>query len=509
MKKLLLILFLFISSFSYGQVFSQTFVDRCTNEITVVTANFASGSATVAFYSRIRTFTYQEFLSGQMNAWLQETYIWWTTLSPCSTVVQQTQQAQQQAQQAQQQAQQAASAATQATASIPVVPPTTPPVTPPPTTTAPTTGGTTNATTTQNTSTDSSSNTGSSSSSSTEGNTTGDTGGSTEGGTSDSKTNDGGSSTEESKTEETKTEETKSEEKTEEVKEEKKEEAKEEKKEEEKTEEKEESKEEEKKEEKSEEEKEKEEKEKKEKEKEEKKKARKEKNKLMPLQLKADAMANQNPLGGFNAVMNFGASQTSVFGDVSYSANMMLWDNLQQVSIMGARSKVKLSDDYQVKGINAVSIGYSNNYSISTLMASVSKMKPFKNGITMGVGVSIGSTFESYPIQENFMVSYNVLATKSFEISPQITYSPVVIWTQTPFMSEPNAIQTGWEHPFGIQAKNSLKGSRIDGTMILANSFTVKLTRRFSFNVGWTAIKSTNTQVPLINSFMIGSKLPF
>ena len=50
MKKLLsIILFLFITNFSYSQTFTQTFVDRCTGEVQIVTANFTSGSAIVSF----------------------------------------------------------------------------------------------------------------------------------------------------------------------------------------------------------------------------------------------------------------------------------------------------------------------------------------------------------------------------------------------------------------------------------------------------------------------------
>ena len=57
--------------------------------------------------------------------------------------------------------------------------------------------------------------------------------------------------------------------------------------------------------------------------------------------------------------------------------------------------------------------------------------------------------------------------------------------------------------------QNDLNGTTIDGMVILANSFTVRLTRRFTFNAGWTLIKSTNKDMPSMNSFMIGSKLPF
>jgi len=528
-----------VSSFTYGQIFTQTFVDRCTGETKLVTANFSQGSAVVSFYSRVKVFTYQEFLQGQLQSWLIETYNWWNALSPCSDAVQQAQQAQQTAQQAQQAAQQAQQAATNAstaatnatqaatTASTASTAATTASAvgttTPPPTTTAtappatdtsstsppPTTGGTTNDTSTTNTtgdtstsggtsSTDSSSSTDTGSSSSGEGTTSNDSSGTTEGGTDSSGETSSETKTEETKTEETKTEETKSEEKTEEVKEEKKEESKEETKEEEK-------KEEEKSEEKEEDEK-KEEKKEEDKEEEDKKES-----KMMPIQLKADAMAMQTPLGSYNAVMNIGASQSSIFGDVSYSLNAMIWDNLRQVSFMGARTKIAFTDDYQVKVIKATAIGYSNNFSISTLMLSQSFMKPFKNGMTVGVGISAGTTFESYPIQENFMVSYNVLATKSFKLNDRITYSPALIFTQTPFMSSKDGVGVDFNNgnPFGVSVRNDMKGSRIHFMGIMANSFTVQLTKRFSFNVGWTIIKGSDPNLPMMHSFMIGSKLPF
>ena len=232
---------------------------------------------------------------------------------------------------------------------------------------------------------------------------------------------------------------------------------------------------------------------------------------MMPIQLKADAMAMQTPVGSYNAVMNIGASQSSVFGDVSYSLNTMVWDNLKQVSVMAARTKIVFTDDYQVKIIKATAAGYSNNYTISTLMLSQSFMKPFKNGMMVGIGISAGTTFESFPIQENFMVSYNVLATKSFKLNDRITYSPALIFTQTPFMSTKDGVGIDFNNgnPFGVSVKNEMKGSRIHFMGIMANSFTVQLTKRFSFNAGWTIIKGSDPNLPIMHSFMIGSKLPF
>jgi hypothetical protein len=129
----------------------------------------------------------------------------------------------------------------------------------------------------------------------------------------------------------------------------------------------------------------------------------------------------------------------------------------------------------------------------------------------VGVGISAGTTFESFPIKENFMVSYNVLATKSFKLNDRITYSPALIFTQTPFMSSKGGVGVDFNNgnPFGVSVKNEMKGSRIHFMGIMANSFTVQLTKRFSFNAGWTIIKGSDPNLPMMHSFMFGSKLPF
>lgn len=86
MKKLLSILaFWFITNLSYGQTFTQTFVDRCTGEVQVVTADFTSGSAIVAFYNEAKLFTYAQYTNGELQQWLVQKYAWWAALSPCSS----------------------------------------------------------------------------------------------------------------------------------------------------------------------------------------------------------------------------------------------------------------------------------------------------------------------------------------------------------------------------------------------------------------------------------------
>jgi type II secretory pathway pseudopilin PulG len=475
-KKLLFILLLSLISLSgYGQtIFTQTFIDRCTGDVKVVNANFVNGSATVAFYNRVRLFTYQEALNGTLQAWLNETYNWWNTLSPCSTTTQQTQQAQQTAQAAQQAAQTAATAA-----STVVIPPT-PPTTPPPTNTPPPTSGSTTTTTSTSGTSPNSSSSSSSSSSSGSGGSTSEGSGSSSGGSSETKSETTETKTE-TKTEEKKTETKSEEKKTEEKKtEEKKEEKKEETKEEEKKEE--EKKEEEKKEE-----------EKKEEEKKEEEDKKKQRN-MMPIQLKADLMAMQNPLGGFNAAMSFSASQSSIFGDVSYGANLMVFDNLRQATLGLNRSKVFMDDSYNVEWVESTGINYANNFGTQAVSGNFMRLKPMGKKGTFGFGVNYTLMFGNLIDKPMGNVGYNFLYTNSYELNQKrITYAPAFIVAQTPLS-------------FTLDGSSTTTS---DAMFILANSWTYRLTKRFTFNFGYTAIKSTNPIIPLINSFMIGSKIPF
>ena len=187
MKKLLFFIVLTAMGMFKGhsQALVQTYVDRCTGQVSVFSVPM-NGSTVVAFYNKSRVFTSQDFQNGTLQAWLEETYLWWTALSPCSTSTTGAQATQQTTQQTTQQAAQAATNAAASTANVN----TTANVTPPPTTTSPppttqTSQPTTTApdTTSTNTSSPDTSSTGASTSS--QGNSSSSTGG-TEGSTNNS-----------------------------------------------------------------------------------------------------------------------------------------------------------------------------------------------------------------------------------------------------------------------------------------------------------------------------------
>jgi len=80
---LLFSLLLYTSSL-HSQSLVQTFVDRCTGEVKVITIPF-EGNTVVVFYNRSASFNINDVRSGALQAWLEETYSWWASISPCST----------------------------------------------------------------------------------------------------------------------------------------------------------------------------------------------------------------------------------------------------------------------------------------------------------------------------------------------------------------------------------------------------------------------------------------
>ena len=53
---LILVMFL-LASKANGQVYTQTFIDKCTGKTKTATTTYVNGNAVVSFYDQIKTFT--------------------------------------------------------------------------------------------------------------------------------------------------------------------------------------------------------------------------------------------------------------------------------------------------------------------------------------------------------------------------------------------------------------------------------------------------------------------
>ena len=555
MRKLLFVLFFTAMGMFKGQsqALVQTYIDRCTGQVSVFSVPM-NGSTVVAFYNKSRVFTSQDFQNGTLQAWLEETYLWWTSLSPCSTTTTGAQATQQTTQQTTQQAAQAATNAAANTTNINstanVNPPTT--QTSQPTTTTPdTTSTNTSAPNTDSTgaSTSSSGNSASTSGGSesstsnsqsnaeTSNSSTGEeasTSGSTEETTSSgSDDSTGGDSTSdesteveettteesteettESETEET-TEESTEEESTEETTEEESteeesetEETDEESSEEESDESSEEESEEETEEEESEsdededsEEEESEEESSNEDEEEDDKKKKKKRN-LAPPIVTANAMSQQLPTGEFQQAVTFGISQSSLMGTETYGINAMVYDNLQQFMLNLNFSKVHINKEGRVSRVYSASLGAMKMYSTYIVMMNHSMTFLGKKGSVAGVAFGTSITSNEVDVVDGLIyldnqflgLSLTGFYTKSFQLTDKLGVSPMIAASSPFFMFDM------FKHDKIINKDLMLIGGA---------NVSYKLTQRFGLNLGANIIESTAVNFPTMLAFTIGGRLSF
>ena len=566
MKKLLLTIVLLTAlgmSKTYSQALVQTYVDRCTGQVFVFTVP-ANGQTVVAFYNKSRVFTAQEFTNGTLQAWLEQTYLWWSALSPCSTTTTGATATQQTTQQTTQQAAAAAANASQSvstnvTTNAPPTTASTPPPaetsatsTPPPAETSTTNNTTTSGETTA-TNTDASTNTGETQSSG-----TGDASSSSSSEQTDSSsqgeaqssdsTSESGSTEGESKTDETKSEtsseDSKSEEKTEEVKEESKEETKEETKEEkdetkeESDESKEEDGEEKKDEEESESDKDEEDKEEDSKEEsddegeEEGDKKKKKRRNLSPPIISANLLSQQGPDGTYSYATNFGVSRSSMLGTETYGLNAMVYTNMQQFMLTANYSKVHIKtekvsvvyhDNHEHYNVgNSVDSSHSTEKIIQTsrvnrvYSGSIGVMKMFSTYVYMMThsmvwmgtegavaGVAIGTTLTSLDL--------NVVEGNIIYNSTVVGSSLTGFYTNSFTAGRLNiAPMVAVSNPFLSYDLSSNTPTWNKHVMVISgSSFTYALTQRFGLNVGINFIESTMKDFPTMKTFTIGGRLSF
>ena len=461
MKKIIILL-LFSSSI-YSQTLVQAFADRCTGEIKTVSIKM-EGYTTVSFYNRTKTFTANDFYSGALRTWMEQTYAWWYALSACSTA--QTTQ----------------------------------------TTTQTSTSNSNSGSDSSGGSSDNSGDTGSDNSGD---GGSGDDGGGDNGGDSDDgggdsddgggdsdddgggdSDDDGGDSDDDDSggdddSDDSEEEEQQEEEKEEEEKEEEKEEEEEEESEEESEEE--------------------------EEEEEEKKKKKKNTN---PIIISANLMRMSGLDGAANQVIGLGFAQSSMNGEFNYSANMMIWDNLKQISLSGSRGhtfhrydkKVPVIikengkeyvfghfyDKGSIANVQTLSAGLMYMYGVYNASFGISnvyigqkenKWKGFVGGVSASANVLYSQG------DWNVMPAFVFFGTKPFPFK-RFTVSPMLATALTPVSY--STLDNGFvfnEHALFVGGAN----------------FDFAITKTFRMNLGFNVAKSTDA-FPLTYSITIGGK---
>ena len=498
MQKILYILFFFVCSNAIGQTqtVTQYFTDRCTNEVKTVTANFVNGSAVVSFYNRVKTFTWEEYTNGTLQAWLNETYAWWANLSPCSANTASQQSAQQTSTSATSNATNAASNATSNTS-----------------TTSNTNTGSTNTNSSSTTSgssssgNDSSNNSGSSSTGNDNsggdnsgGDNSGDSGSSndnsseTDNSSDDTNSSDGDESSSEQEETESNNENEESNEEQEEQQEESEED----------------------------------EETQSEDDSDDGEESEEENNKKRnPIAVSANLLTQSALDGTITNAASLGFSQSSLTGTTTYSANVMVWDNLKQFTLSLSESNVFFNYDKEQKlylrnpetgkrdlyfgstyGRGSImmiqSLTASFMYIYKTKVASFGLSNVYmgqKDNFWKGFvgGFALSGTIINIDDTIMIMPSGVLFGTKPFP-TKKVIISPMLALALNPI-----------SYSFDVK-KEVLKGDLVWNehvTYIVGSNFDVNLTQRFRFNIGGNIIGSTLPGIPLTWSATVGSKFQF
>jgi len=218
--------------------------------------------------------------------------------------------------------------------------------------------------------------------------------------------------------------------------------------------------------------------------------------------------------GAANQVINLGFAQSSMDGQYNYSANMMLWDNLKQISLTGSRGHVFYRYDKKVPVIikeNGKEYVFGHFYdkgsiaNAQTLSVSLMYMYGVYNLSTGISNVYIGQKDNKWKgVVAGVSVSNNILYSKGdFNIMPSIVF----------FGTKPISLKRFTISPMLATALTPISYSSLDDGFVFnkdvlfvgGSNFDFALSKNFRGNLGFNVAKSTN-EFPLTYSITIGGK---
>ena len=218
----------------------------------------------------------------------------------------------------------------------------------------------------------------------------------------------------------------------------------------------------------------------------------------------SDLTTAQGPNMNYDVIASFGVSKSSLAGNESWSANAMVWSNLKQFALSGGYTKMDFKngklDEIHSYSMTAAYldgnymnlIGYTNiipnpkygtygyNVGAITLLLRDKELVNIKTGEMKDV------------INVSFSTSVVGFWTKPFVVNPKVTLSPQVFVMNSPISWNSKTGETTVNRQFGF---------------LVGSSFDYKISKRFGFSLNYKVSGSTQKGTPILNNFLIGSRL--
>ena len=209
----------------------------------------------------------------------------------------------------------------------------------------------------------------------------------------------------------------------------------------------------------------------------------------------SDLTTTESAPGNFNTIISLGVSKSSLMGDVSYSLNSMTWSTFNQFALSAGMTKMNMDDKGRLESINSYS--FTSAYLDGNWMGLVGYtwIKPHPKYGTFGYNVGvitllIKGSEQMYDV--SLSTSTVAFWTKPFQYSKKLTLSPQIFGMYSPLGYNTFTGTTNVGRQFGF-----LVGTSVD----------YKITRRFGLSFNYKLNVNTTPGSPLLNNFLIGSRM--
>lgn len=211
-----------------------------------------------------------------------------------------------------------------------------------------------------------------------------------------------------------------------------------------------------------------------------------------PVIISSDYTNAQNLDKSFTGIINIGMSQSSLTGKSSYGLTSMTWFTFKQFAISGRYTSIHFSKNGKLKLIHNVNL--TGLYTYGNYMGFIGYsaiLNADKWGIT-GVNVSVSTTKISE--DQNTFISPAITAfyTRPTRVNKRLTLSPELYVISTPLV-------------YSSAEKTTVKDRTFSA--FIGTGVDFQITQKFKVNMNYKMNMSTNPDFPILNFFLIGSKV--
>jgi hypothetical protein len=211
-----------------------------------------------------------------------------------------------------------------------------------------------------------------------------------------------------------------------------------------------------------------------------------------PVIVSSDLTSAQNLDKSFTGIINIGMSQSSLTGSSSWGVTSMIWLNFKQYALSGRYTKIQYNKSGTLKLIHNVNL--TSVYSYGNVLGFLGYSAILNAGKWGVTGANLSGAITKSSEDNNIFLSPSLTAfyTKPLKINDRLVISPEIYIISTPLV-------------YSSVEKVTVTDRTFSG--FLGAGFDYQITKRFKVNVNYKANVSTNSELPILSFFLIGSKI--